>query len=75
VTLPEHLLAVLGESPLPVPTADLVALTAAGKSHPRNRVWAALRNLLRAGLVRRDTAVRPRCNGRPQPVTLWRLAP
>lgn len=61
-----RLLGVLGESPLSVPTPDLVALVATGKSFPRSRVWNYLRTLERGGLVCRV--------GKVGGVTRWGLA-
>lgn len=50
-SLPRRLLAELGESHLPVSTPDLIALYATGDSFPRQRVWMALKRLMRRGLV------------------------
>jgi len=54
-SLSERILAVLDESPLPVRTADLVALTATGMPNARAQVWEVLRRLELAGLVRRTS--------------------
>ena len=67
MTLAQHILAVLEESPIPVRTPDLVAMCATGKTHPRGRVWSSLRILEAHQLVRRagrqrshDSRHRPR---------------
>lgn len=52
-SLSRRLLAVLDESPLPVRTSDLVALTAAGMPNARAQVWTILLALERSGLARR----------------------
>lgn len=50
--------AVLRESALPVATPDLVALVSGGEPGARHRVWAQLRYLESAGVVRRHRGLR-----------------
>lgn len=52
-SLRSRIMRVLDSSPLPVPTADLIALECFGKSRARARVWGALRYLLRFHRVRK----------------------
>lgn len=64
--LSARILALLGESPLPVYTPDLVSLAVKdpGTPHQREiRVWSALRNLEKYGIVRRE-GTRRKCAGR-----------
>lgn len=72
MTLSQRLLAVLGESPLPMRTPDLVTTCAAGLSHPRQRVRVALLELERGGLVRRVRTEKRREVGHT--VVWWALA-
>lgn len=58
----ETVLSILSESPLPIPTADLVALcdplesdTRVAAARLRSRVWSVLAHLCVAGLVRKVT--------------------
>lgn len=75
MSMPERILSVLSESPLPVPTPDLVTICAAGLSNPRARVWAALRKFASAGLVAKVPGVSRACEGRGanQWCAAWRL--
>lgn len=52
-SLSERILAVLGESPIPVSTPDLILLCAAGLSLPRSRVWTELYHLEKNGFVKK----------------------
>jgi hypothetical protein len=70
-----RILAVLGESDIPMATPDIVVLCAYGLTYPRNRVWVCLKRLLELGLVVRGRGVAPgRWPDRPLPVATWRLA-
>ena len=81
-TLMCELLRVLRESPLPIPTPDLIAIVAVGKSNPRSRVWTQLSLLLQHGLVQREVRTvrrtyRNRRGGESEAafrVAFWRLA-
>ena len=50
-SLSGRILSVLGESPIPVATPDLIAIVATGLSHPRQRVHTQLGRLYRAGKI------------------------
>ncbi len=72
--LPSRILKVLGQSPLPITTPDLTALVATGLSHPRQRVWDALRELEGRDLVVRERTARGRDSlNRGNVVVLWSL--
>lgn len=43
----------LQSTPIPISTPDLIAIHAAGKPHPRHQVWAALKELVKAGLAKK----------------------
>ncbi len=81
MTLPEHLLCVLGESAQPIPTPDLIAVCATDLTHCRSRVHAALRKLYAAGMVRK-TEGRALPDGKPHrwykhkgvPFVAWSIA-
>lgn len=77
LSLARRLLAVLGESSLPVPTPDLIAMLATGKTHPRSRVWDELRRLEKSGLVERLHRANPKyghgLKGYTKIETAWRL--
>lgn len=65
------ILAVLGESPLPVSTADLEAILGVPRAN-RRRLWQRLKDLERRGLVRRAGALRrPTERLGDRTVTLW----
>ena len=58
----EQILSILSESPLPVPTADLIALcddceacSRVAHARLRSRVWSVLAYLCVAGLIRKVT--------------------
>lgn len=74
MTLSEHILDVLAESPLPITTPDLIAIVATGLSHPRQRVHAALSRLMAKGLICRQSGVASRTRGasrRPEREYEW----
>ena len=70
MSMSQKILAVLGESPLPISTPDLIAIVAEGMSYPRSRVWTQLRAMLKSGLVTKEYQIR---KGSP-PVAIWKLA-
>ncbi len=63
MSLPNELLKTLEESPIPVATADLIAICATGKTFPRQRVWVELRKLVTAGMIRKIVSDN-HCSGR-----------
>lgn len=65
-----RMLEVLSESPIPVPTPDLIALCCTGLSHPRARAHVTLARLLADGLVRRGY----RSIGGRRLIAVWSLA-
>jgi hypothetical protein len=74
-SLAQRILAVLGESAVPVSTPALVVLCACELSNARSRVWSELRELLAAGLVARagKSLSRGDRRARDYAVTTWRL--
>lgn len=72
-TLPERILSVLGESALPVPTPDLVAITDCGRPHHREQVWVCLRKLRAGGLVRQSHRHTRRAVPGAHTVVFWTL--
>ncbi len=72
-SLSQRILAVLGESPLPVSTPDLVLLCGDGFAHPRAQLWNELRVLLAAGLVAKAGKLRRRDEPWMRAATLWRV--
>jgi hypothetical protein len=51
LSMGQHLLAVIGESWVPISTADLIAICAADKVNARGWVWTELVKLQRKGLI------------------------
>lgn len=72
----QRILAVLGESPLPISTPDLTDLVAAGLSCPSQRVWVTLRALRKKGLIVNEwgRSRKARTDQDGQRVAMWRLA-
>lgn len=70
-TLAQRILAVLAESPLPCPTPDLIAILATGLTNSRQRVWSALRDLERDGLVVRSGRLKRSYAGSGHTITYW----
>lgn len=73
-SLSGKILAFLGESPLPVPTADLIAALAHPGPNARQVVCATLARLRAGGLVRGRLRRWPDARGREQRVAFWELA-
>ncbi len=70
MSVAERILAVLGESPLSVPTPDLVALCGPAKN-PRSQVWVQLKKLRDAGLI--TSVVGPDKGRTGSPILRWTL--
>lgn len=77
MTLPQQILSVLGESPIPVSTPDLVLIQGDGMNNARQRVWIELQKLYHKNLIQKAKARSRVAEGRGsnQRVAIWRLAP